>query len=373
MEIINSVRIDKNFAFNILDFKNIEDAQTRSIIKSLLLYFSFQYEKDLFGYGKIDPVIFSKLFKHDRSNLSRKIENAKYKLDNLKSDAEWNTYLENALYILATTPIFEEYRGQDENYNVVGIKNYVILKELYKFNPNKKNRGKLKKYYSYVLDSAFETNLKKFFLNININSYLEAKKWNGEDFYVQIMNIYSQSKNNGLSSFYWSINDLTKFFNVSHPEIRIQKQKINIILKKYENILKNEINGLTFEWKKTGNQKYAYTLFMIWEKEDQKENQSKKIQTLEQLFLDTLKRRLFELCNLNKTKKINQIHEFYAWLIDKNNKEIIINTYNLVKNELNGKEVYGSNTWAIQFYSKISVIRDIEKMNNCFIAEKINN
>ena len=369
MEILSNIRVDKNLAYNILDFKKIEDFQTRSILKSLLLYFSFQYEKDLFGYGKLDPVVFSKLFKYNRSNLSRYVENPKFKADGLNTVVEWNTYLENALYILATTPVFEEYKGQDENYNVVGFKNYVILKEIFRYTPKDKSRGKVKKYYQYVLDSSFEINLKKFFLNVNVGCYLEAKKWNGEDFYLQIMNIYNQSKMNGQTSFYWRINELIEYFNVSHKEIRIQKQRLNTFLKKYETLLENEIKGISFEWKKTGEQKFAYTLFMMWEKQDQKEIEQEKIFKLEQLFLDTLKRELYNCYRKNDINSKEKIEFFYKWLVLKENKDLIISTYMKVVNDLKSKSTWGGDSWALSFYNKISVIKTVKKMDECFIAQ----
>jgi hypothetical protein len=364
-----NIRVDKNLAYNILDFRKIEDFQTRSILKSLLLYFSFQYEKDLFGYGRLDPVEFSKMFNYDRRNLSRHVEEPKYKTDELNSNIEWNTYLENALYILATTPIFEEYKGQDENYNIVGFKNYIILKEILRYTPKKISSGKPKKYYKYILDNSFETNLKKFFLNINVKYYLETRKWNGDDFYLQIMNIYNQSKKDGKSSFYWEIKELIEYFNVAHKEIRVQKQRLNSIFKKYENLLKNDIKGLSFVWKKTGSQKFAYTLFMIWEKEDPKQLTEEKILILEQLFLDTLKRELYNVYNVDKSPKKETLNDFYNWLIDKKNKETIILIHKSVTNNLKGKNNWGADSWAITFYNKISVIRDIDLMNKCFIIE----
>jgi hypothetical protein len=368
MEIINNIRVDKNLAYNILDFRKIDDYQTRSILKSLLLYFSFQYEKDLFGYGKLDPILFAKMFNHDRANLSRHIKEPKYISDNISSSTKWDTYLENALYILATTPIFEEYKGQDDNFNIVGFRNYIILKDVSVFTPIK-NRGKEKKYYRYALDNSFELNLKKFFLNINVKYYLETRKWNGDDFYLQIMNIYNQSKRDGKTSFYWEINVLLDYFNVAHKEIRVQKQRLNAIFKKYEELLKNDIQGLSFVWRKTGAQKFAYTLYMIWEKEDPKQMEQEKIKTLEELFLDTLKRELYNVYNAKKQSKKENLEEFYNWLINKKNKEAILSTHKLVTNNLKGKNNWGADGWALAFYNKMSVIRDIKLMNKCFTIE----
>jgi hypothetical protein len=368
MEGINTIRIDKNLAYNILDFKKIEDHQTRTLLKSLLLYFSFQYEKDLFGYGNLDPVLFAKLFNYDRSNLSRKIDNPKYLSFDENSSSTWGTHLENALYILATTPIFEEYKGQDHNFKIVGIKNYVILNELYKYTPIAKNKGKEKKYYKYVLDKNFENNLKKFFLNINLKLFLEAKKWNGDDFYLYMMNIISQSKTNKTTAFYWQIDELQEYFNVQHKEIRVVKQRLNKILKKYEILLKDEIKGLSFYWGKTGNQKYDYTVYLTWDAEEAKDIAEKRKITLEQLFLDTLKRNLSEEF-LKEGSKKTEMEDFYNWLVRKNNSEIIIEVYKRVKSELDKSSKWGSETWAQTFYNKIKVVKDMEVMNSCFVAK----
>lgn len=367
-ELVKSIRIDKNLAYGILDFKKIEDTKTRALLKSLLLYFSFQYEKDLFGYGELDPSTFCKMFNYDKTNLLRKVDDSQCLSPNLNDSTTWNNFLENALYILATTPIFEEYRGQDENYKIIGMKNYIILNEIYKYSPNTKNKGKKKRYYKYVLDKTFETNLKKFFLNIDFKKYLETRKWNGDDFYLQLMNIINQSKSNKTNSYYWTVESLKDFFNIQHKEIRVVKQRIKVILKKYEDLLKDDIKGFQIDWIKTGAQKFPYTVQISWEHEEIEKQQEQKRIVLEQLFLDIFKRNLYD--EYLKAGNLDlETTSFYRWIYSKKNSEIFISTYKKIKSDLDKTQKWGADSWATNFYKKIRKCKTVEEITNCFIAK----
>lgn len=328
-------RLDKNIAFNILEFNKIEDNYTRSIVKSLVMYFSFQYQKDLFGYGTIDLNDFSEKMNLNRTNLSRKNPAPKCIADGYK-EGTFNTYLENALYILTTTTIFEEYKGSTNSHDFIGLKNYIIIKELSVYTEKTKAGGTPKKFYKYKLDETFERNLKKFFLITNLKTYLGTKTFNGEDFYLQLKNIYHSSNIKGINGYRWNFNYILEYFNINDKEVKQQKKKLNIIFKKYEELLKDEIKGISFYWEKeTDKNKYAYTACVKWTKIEvelvKKENFSER----GQLFLDTLKRSLYDifltqtntgLPNHDRTQE-KKFNMFYNWIQNKENDDIIKNTY----------------------------------------------
>jgi hypothetical protein len=66
-------RFDRNIAHNILDLDVFNE--TAPLIRSLVVYFAYQYNntKDLFGFGKLDPVDFCLKMGFERSNLFRNI------------------------------------------------------------------------------------------------------------------------------------------------------------------------------------------------------------------------------------------------------------------------------------------------------------
>lgn len=350
-------RLDKNVAFNVLQFNKIEDAQTRNIVKSLVLYFSFQFQKDLFGYGVIDPTDFAEKMNFHRTYLSRKVPVPQSKKDGNKS--EFNTYLENALYILATTTIFDEYKGSTDDYNFVGIRNHIILKELELYTRKTSAGGTPKKFYKYKLDENFERNLKKFFLITNLKTYLKAKSFNGEDFYLQLKNIYHSNTLKGINIFKWDFQYIIAYFEINDQEVKMQKYRLKKILNKYEEILKHEIKGINFYWEKANEKnKYAYSLCVKWDKVQMEVVKNINGNNQNQLFMDSLKRNLYDvfktqtqLVDLENQEHLPEL--FFQWLKNKENDEIIKNSYLAIYVSIFKTQSYpGPSTYAQQFLRK---------------------
>lgn len=347
-------RLDKNIAFNVLEFNKIEDDKTRNIVKSLVLYFSFQFQKDLFGYGTIDPIDFGEKFKIHRTHLSRKVPK-KILID---PDGKFLTYLENALYILATTTIFDQYKGSTDDYNYIGIRNHIIVKELELYTQKTTAGGTPKKFYKYKLDDNFEKNLRRFFLITNLNTYLKAKSFNGEDFYLQLKNIYHSNTLKGINIYKWDFQYLMDYFQINDLEVKMQKYRLNKILKKYQELLKYEIVGINFFWEKASDKnRFSYTLCIKWDKVQTEVLKYNKDESQNQLFMDSLKRNLYEVFltqsqeeNATKTDIIPLL--FFQWLKNKNNDDLIKTSYLAIYSTFYKKTYPGPEIYAKNFISK---------------------
>lgn len=363
----NLIRIDKNIAYNINSFDTIEDAQTRDIIKSLLIYFSFKEQsKDLFNFSYFDPHHFAQVMKLDRANLMRKNKNAICLVKENNLEFKWETYLENALFFLFTNPIFEEYKGSTSGKNFTGLRNYLIIKEIRCFHPDKKGSGKPKKFYHYKLDEYFENNLKNFFFNISLPIYVEMKKINVEDFYLVIKNIYNQAYKKGINEYQFSFDIIKEYLNVSSNTIKDQKYKINKIFKKIEIILSKEIPGFKFSWIKGPGQNYAYVPVMKWDKMSQEE--IKKITTTiyDSIFLEELRNKYYQ----TYTKHISERKTgggFWQWLFDTDKTELINIFIETHISKYGAKATYPSKEiLAASFVDKIKKIKSLEEIKSLF-------
>ena len=109
-----NIRFEKNVAFNISSLPiEDQDEYTKRVVKALIVYLSAQTQVDLFGVGTLDPKDFAKVMKLSDKNLNRICEKPAYKAyKNLKR--KYETYIENALFILGFRPLVAEFQTTDE-------------------------------------------------------------------------------------------------------------------------------------------------------------------------------------------------------------------------------------------------------------------
>lgn len=345
MKAKNNVRIDKNIAYNIIEINKVEDPQTQIIIKALLIYFSLSYQSDLFGYGQLDPYHFAEKLNIDKDLLFKKHPNPKFiedsnisakKLyqrekenDRYKSETRvWDSYLENALYIMVTTPIFEQYKGSTDNRDFVGLKNHLLIREIQLF-PVKANKGRTQKlYYKYKLDEYFERNLRKFFLQIDFSTYKVARKKGVDSLYLTVINIYNSNKHKGINRYHWKLEELLSYFNISRSlEIKFQKQKLNVQLKKLEKILEPNISGIKFDWIAGSGQRWKYVPIVVWDKVDADEEKNSDFKVIDDVFLKHLRKNLYEIYSNQFEDGTDNKTGFYKWLSSDINKELKISSY----------------------------------------------
>lgn len=384
MYLMDKLRIDKNIAYNVLEFHKYEDRQTQIIIKSLLIYFSYSYQVDLFGYGVLDPHAFAKKMKIDKDTLFKKHPNPKQIQDSNVSAEElykkeeqegrfstyrvWDSYLENAFYILNTLPLYENFKGSTlDNHQYIGIKNFILVREV-QLHFQKTNLGRNTKiFFKYKLDETFERNLRKFFLQTNFQKYIQFKKNKTEDFYLTICNIYQTYRIKQINKFRWKLEDLLQFFNISNKlEIKYQKRRLNTIFKKFEGELEKEIPGIKFGWDKGEGQRWAYVPYVTWNLIDISEIKEINRNVLREVFLKHLRKNLKDLY-FNQQGNTTQV-EFLHWLI--NNKidtDLKIATY-ISTYSLNQKVHKNTNieNLAKQFFVKLGACKSSEEVKKCF-------
>lgn len=379
------LRIDKNVAFNILQLQKFEDKQTQIIIKSLLIYFSYSYQEDLFNYKTLDPYDFANKMKLSKDTLFRTHPNPKQILDSKRSAKElyaeeelngkfsgsriWDSYLENALYILSTTSLFEHYKGSTDEHDFIGLKNFILIKDISIY-ALKVNKGRVNKiFYKYQLDDTFERNLRRFFLQTNFQNYIKCKSKNFEDFYLTISNIYNTNKIKGINKYHWKLDDLLSYFTISdNLEIKYKKRELSKKLKSITEILKHEIPSLKFYWIAGDGQKWKYVPVMEWEKQDLSKLKEVDFKVLDSVFLKHLKRSLFEIyLKQYPDSKSKPVHGYYNWLRDPESSDIkvacYVNTYSLHKKV---SPFPKPQTLANSFFNKIKTLNTPEEIDNCF-------
>lgn len=380
-----SLRVDRNVAFNVLQFEKVADRQTAIILKALILYFSKSFERDLFGYETLDPYKFSKEMDINRATLFKKhpdpvfvknhhlsraqLELKENESKRIKEDVRiWDSYLENALYILFSYPIFESYKGSTETSDFVGISNFLILRDLSVHAP-KTNSGRNQKiFYKYKLDEYFERNLRKYFLQVDVKVFTDCKNKGVEGFYLQLSNIYESYKKKGLNIYRWKFNDLLEYFAISDKiEIKHQKHKLTVQLRKVEKLLGDSIPGLKFDWVKGDKQRWAYVPVVRWDQVDLKEVKAYDRKVLDDVFLKHLKRHLFEVYVRQSEDKPLVKMDFYKWLGSVEDKDLKISSY------ISVSSIYRKNsgfpkpiTLATNFYSNLKECKNIHQVDNMF-------
>lgn len=320
-------RFEKNIAFSISSLPiEDQDEYTKRVVKALIVYLSAQTQVDLFGIGTLDPHDFAKVMKLGYKNLNRICEKPAYKAyKNLKR--KYETYIENALFILGFRPLVAEFQTTDENNKKTIIKSINILDEITFGEERINTKGIQKKYYLYKMNGFFKKNLSNYYTKLKIESYINISNINAENFYLYVKNIYT-SHIQDPNTTYWlfSVEQLAELLDITieNLEPKKQRQKINIKLKKIKEQLKNEIEKIDFKWIKSSHNSKTKILKFSWghveQEEEKKYSEKKKIfhETLESEFIEKYK-------SENKEANLN-FKPFLAWL--KNQKEdYIIDTY----------------------------------------------
>lgn len=322
------LRFEKNIAFNISSLPiEDQDKYTKRVVKALIVYLSAQTQEDLFGMGTLDPENFAKVMKLSPKNLNKTCENPACKVyKNLKR--KYETYIENALFILGFRPLVAEFQTTDDNNERTIVKGINILDEI-TFGEERINTkgGKQKKYYLYKMNDFFKKNLSNYYTKLKIESYINISNINSENFYLHLKNIYtSHIQNPKTTRWSFSIEQLAELLNVSieNLEVKYQRRDINIKLKKIKKQLEKEIKGINFKWIKSSYNPQIKVLEFSWD----------NIERVEEI-RNAEKRKIF-----NKVLKLELIEKY-----KKENKEAILNDTALIEWLKKQEETYLINTY----------------------------
>ena len=190
-----NLRIDKNLGYHILDFRE-QLPEVQLLIKNLIVYMSYKFQKTLFGYIEFDPYDFAKTMKIDRKELFKEAADPIYYKIKGRSRAElkalekeygnmseyrcWDTNIENAFLILQNSSIHKIYKVSNEDKSEkITIDNFRYIDT---FHVLFRRVGKTKKLvFQYEPSKKFEESLKRFFYLTNINTFIELRSSNLED------------------------------------------------------------------------------------------------------------------------------------------------------------------------------------------------
>ena len=355
------IRVDKNFAFNIREFRGFND--DAKIIKALLMYMAYDNQKDLFGFYRLDPERFAKVMFLNKNNLfrihpdplqlqgsdaSELIENEQ-KHGRMSEYRTWSSYLENALYILHTKTIIKDYRYRIDDKAIGTTKKFEFLKEI-EF--QLEATGKTKKIiYRYIPDERFEENLKGYFLNTKIEKYNTLRKPKLEDAYLELLNRINAAnlkKENALS---FDINYLAEILAVKpYSRFSDYKRKITQKIDLLRKVIVDDVPGLKLVWGKASGHvedlenaltvnrkkkpaKYDNIPILVWDRLSDEERQKEETQVFKNVFDTTLIKSLVQICFNNYENRVIKLSEedrkifFYRWFFSEEDLDIKVIKY----------------------------------------------
>lgn len=339
----SSVRLDKNVAFNILEFRQYD--QDASILKALLFYIAYNNQTDLFGYCALDPAQFSSLLKISLNRLFRMHPNPEFlkhhgAQDKLKLEQKhgrmstyrtWSTYLENALYILNTKVIVKDYRYHEKDKIIIESKNFTFLEEI-RF--VLKKTGKTHKViYYYKPSEKFEANLKQYFLDTKLNKFAALKRSSLDDAYLDLLNRINNASAKNLYSIFFNIDDFADILAIKpYSRFSMYKRKINEKFNKLCQVIDKDVEGLELTWIKGQDQKVAANPVISWSKPPKKAVDNKNETVFKNIFdtelVKSLVKRFFEtqqkrISILNEDQKISAFYQWFFSYDDLDIKEIV--------------------------------------------------
>lgn len=346
----NNIRLDKNFAFHIDVFKKYKEDE--ELIKSLILYFSFNFQKNLFGFSTLDPAHFCKVMRHGEENVKRKHPNpifhevsGRSKEESERLQKEFgrvskyrilDSRLENALLILKYEKTLDTYMTKDEFADIISLKDFRYIEEL---DVIIKKTGKTEKLnYQYKLNEKFEFNLKKFFFNAQINHYNTLRESNLGDWYLKILSRITSESKKGNSKIYYNIEELAKVMKISTNTLhkkggfsQLKKQINNKFKNKFLPIVGEDIKDLELKWIKGEESRYQNIPVIHWRRNNDELNKKVDQMIYNDLFYTEFFKdvSLYYFNNYDKFSKYDDKlnSAFLDWLLDGSDYEIKIGYY----------------------------------------------
>lgn len=270
-QLVPSIRIDKSLSYNYLYFKKYS-ADDSQLMFLLLAYFAKERQRNLFGYGVLDPVQFCKEMGLEPTHIIwRKHPNPKqtrdYSRDTLEKSGKeiFDTILENSLYCLATDSYNLETIGSYVSKSgvfekVTSVKFIHFITELRK-REIKEGRNK-KRIYEYVLSKEFIDNMSFLFFNINIKSLKQSLKKEYEGLYLKLCNTSNEMYSSKQIEKELDFSKVKELLNIKSDKSTYIKQKINRAFKEIVNYPDLQ-NKITIKWFKPTNHKYNYGIKVI--------------------------------------------------------------------------------------------------------------
>lgn len=252
----------------------------------------------------------------------------------------WDSNLENALFILKYEHILSTYKSSNEYENRISIEDFSYIKKLH-ITFQKKNKTK-KILYEYEPTPEFEHSLRKFFFTANVKTYIKLRRYNLDDWYLNLLNRINKHDMNGYNELRFSINDISKYLNISSNALSEDsnikkgfsdvKKKINYKFKhNFIPHVTDEINNLTLDWQAGNGCKYKNVAIVRWRSKTQEELKIINKEIYDDLFITELFKDLssfyhktYSVLEYNLEKKTNL---FLKWLFSYTDADIKISKY----------------------------------------------
>lgn len=303
-----NLRIDKNLGYHILDFRE-QLPEVQLLIKNLIVYMSYKFQKTLFGYIEFDPYDFAKTMKIDRKELFKEAADPIYYKIKGRSRAElkalekeygnmseyrcWDTNIENAFLILQNSSIHKIYKVSNEDKSEkITIDNFRYIDT---FHVLFRRVGKTKKLvFQYEPSKKFEESLKRFFYLTNINTFIELRSSNLEDCYFKLFERIQDEELKNNTNIDFGFKEITELVGLKVPDEYTEnkfsdiKKKVNNKLKKFIAVVKNDIKELSFDWVKGDNSRYKNTVSFNWVGKTSQEKSIEKRKIFDDLFYTEL-------------------------------------------------------------------------------------
>ena len=266
------IRVDKNFAHNIMDFSMFQE--DKLLVKSLIYYFCWTYEKNIFGFGTLDPYDFAAKFGFTPNYLRSRHPNPKqlqgkkdkevkklYDIQRVNpSERVYDTFLENALFRLRTETVYfsnggKVFESDGSSRHIAKIGEIRFLKD-FEVTITKTRSGQKKIVYTYELDPNFIDNLTSYYMKANQEAVKALRKPGLDDLYLYIKNL---KENLFLKKEYIatpSFNLLCKLAHINDKEPKQRKKKLNKSMDRVKEF--NDLDIDDFFWTKGENMRYAY-------------------------------------------------------------------------------------------------------------------
>lgn len=370
MDIVNikeskSVRVDKNFGHNITDFKKYSSYDQR-ILKTMIVYMSLTFQKNLFGLVEISLSDFSNKMKIPRTALVAKHKDPIYFKVSSKTEKElieleekhgkmsehriWQSVFENTLFILKYEKILGSYLTKKNDTKTVSINDFSYIKSLHL---SFKKTGKTKKLiYHYQPTEEFEQSMTKFFFNINLKTFIEVREHNLDDWYLSLMNRINNENLKGINKLEFTIQLFSDLLNVKNSTLYDQNSerafsniKRNCDKKfneKFIPIVKNEIDNLKLNWIKGPKAKYSNIAVVSWRGENKIEIKKKNDAIYDDLFYSEYFKELSLFYNneyaLFETEDIAKYQGYIQWLLSYKDINIKESNYIAIYTKLKGNK-----------------------------------
>jgi hypothetical protein len=346
------IRIDKNIAHNIDLFISIDNIsnEDKALIKSLIYYFCFSRQTDLFGFGTLDPKQFAAVLSYKEGYLRKKHLNP-LQLQKLTTEEKkllyerekknpaakiFDSYLENALYILHTTALRFSRTAKEVLFEN-GTTKYTNISEAYILLPQLitstiKGKGSPKVFFNYDINKNFITNLSLYFLKFSKEALITLRRAGLDDLYLYLKNfketLQEKLKTSTEIDRSLNFNHLCKIARIPFQkkdgsELKNQRDIKQKLIDAFVKINEQTDLKFTVEWvKSTKNTRWKYLPLFFFEDETASGYGHNVIRRQERMiiFEENLKHELLKCFKQHNNECEWTEHAMLEWL--KSNKDI---------------------------------------------------